>query len=165
MRKIWIAIVKLSGWKLHLPDMDKRPELRRCIFVVAPHTAIADFTIGAAFLWSMDVNGHVFIKKEFFRWPLKGLMLKNGCIPIDRGNRHNGMIEAAVKEFQRDHKLVVDGVVGPMTWDALDKAISQLDEKPIEKIYSVIIRNLDKTQAEAIANNYPGAEFIEGSVV
>ena len=73
--------------------------------------------------------------------------------------------EAGVKAFQSDHKLVVDGVVGPMTWDALDKAIAQLNEKPIEKIYSVIIRNLDKTQAEAIANNYPGAEIIEGSVV
>jgi peptidoglycan hydrolase-like protein with peptidoglycan-binding domain len=70
-----------------------------------------------------------------------------------------------VKAFQSDHKLVVDGVVLPMTWDALDKAIAQLVEEPIEKIYSVIIRNLDKTQAEAIANNYPGAEIIEGSVV
>ena len=70
--------------------------------------------------------------------------------------------EAGVKAFQSDHKLVVDGVVGPMTWDALDKAIAQLNEKPIEKIYSVIIRNLDKTQAEAIANNYPGAEIVEG---
>lgn len=70
--------------------------------------------------------------------------------------------EAGVKSFQSDHKLVVDGVVGPMTWDALDKAIAQLNEKPIEKIYSVIIRNLDKTQAEAIANNYPGAEIVEG---
>ena len=73
--------------------------------------------------------------------------------------------EAGVKSFQSDHRLVVDGVVGPMTWDALDKAIAQLNEKPSEKIYSVIIRNLDKTQAEAIANNYPGAEIIEGSVV
>ena len=70
--------------------------------------------------------------------------------------------EAAVKEFQRDHRLVVDGVVGVMTWDALDKAIAQLNEKPIEKTYSVIIRGLDKTQAEAIANNYPGAEIVEG---
>ena len=70
--------------------------------------------------------------------------------------------EAGVKAFQSDHKLVVDGVVGPMTWDALDKAIAQLNEKPIEKIYSVIIRNLDKTQAEAIANNYPGAEIVDG---
>ena len=73
--------------------------------------------------------------------------------------------EAAVRSFQSDNGLVIDGVVGVMTWDALDKAIAQLDEKPSEKIYSVIIRNLDKTQAEAIANNYPGAEIIEGSVV
>ena len=70
--------------------------------------------------------------------------------------------EAGVKSFQSDHRLVVDGVVGVMTWDALDKAIAQLDEKPVEKMYSVIIRGLDRTQAEAIANNYPGAEIIEG---
>lgn len=72
--------------------------------------------------------------------------------------------EAGVKAFQSDHKLVVDGVVGPMTWDALDKAVAQLDEKPSEKIYTVIIRGLDKAQSDAIANNYPGAEIIEGSV-
>ena len=29
-------------------------------------------------------------------------MLKNGCIPIDRGNRHNGMIESAVREFAKE---------------------------------------------------------------
>lgn len=72
--------------------------------------------------------------------------------------------EAGVKAFQSDHKLVVDGVVGPMTWDALDKAVAQLDEKPSEKIYTVIIRGLDKAKSDAIANNYPGAEIIEGSV-
>ena len=70
--------------------------------------------------------------------------------------------EAAVRSFQSDNGLVIDGVVGVMTWDALDKAVAQLDEKPSEKIYSVIIRGLDKAQADAIANNYPGAEIVKG---
>lgn len=99
MRRIWIAVVKLCGWKLNLPEPGTRPELSRCVFVVAPHTSIDDFLVGIAYLWALNVNGHVFIKKEFFRWPVKRLMLINGCIPIDRGNRHNGMIEAAVHEF------------------------------------------------------------------
>lgn len=101
MKKIWIAIVKLCGWNLLLPGMGERPELQRCVFVVAPHTAVSDFLVGAAYLWSLDVNGHIFIKKEFFRWPLGGILKKLGAIPIDRGNRHNDMIGTAVREFAK----------------------------------------------------------------
>lgn len=65
--------------------------------------------------------------------------------------------DAAVRAFQREHGLVVDGVCGPMTWDALDKAVQEIDQKPKDKTYTVMISGLDKTQAEAIAGNYPGA--------
>ena len=65
--------------------------------------------------------------------------------------------DAAVRAFQREHGLIVDGVCGPMTWDALDKAVNQSGQKPAEKTYTVTITGLDKTQAEAIAGNYPGA--------
>jgi len=63
--------------------------------------------------------------------------------------------EKAVKAFQQDHHLQVDGVIGPMTWDALLKA------EPIEKTYSVTIKGLDKTQAEAIHKNYPNSVISE----
>ena len=72
---------------------------------------------------------------------------------------------AAVMSFQSDHGLQVDGIVGPDTWAALDAAVGQIDGKPVEKTYSVVIAGLDKTQAEALAGNYPGARIIEGSVV
>jgi hypothetical protein len=72
---------------------------------------------------------------------------------------------AAVMSFQSDHGLQVDGVVGADTWAALDAAVSQISGQPAEKKYSVIISGLDKTQAEALAGNYPGARIIEGSVV
>lgn len=101
MKRIWIALVKLFGWRLLLPEPGSRPELKRCVFAVAPHTAVSDFLVGAAYLWALDVNGHIFIKKEFFRWPIGGLLRRLGAIPIDRGNRHNDMIGRAVAEFAK----------------------------------------------------------------
>ncbi len=75
---------------------------------------------------------------------------------------------AAVRAFQSDNRLVTDGVCGPMTWDALEKAMKQISQpKPpeSEKVYAVIISGLDKTQAETIAANYPAnSRIVEGSV-
>lgn len=41
---------------------------------------------------------------------------------------------SAIKSFQKDYKLLVDGVVGPVTSEALFKGVkSKLDRKPIEE--------------------------------
>lgn len=69
--------------------------------------------------------------------------------------------EQAVKAFQSDHKLGVDGVCGPMTWDALEKAVQQQEEKPKEKTYTVCIHHLDKTQSDALKGRYPNAVVTE----
>ena len=69
--------------------------------------------------------------------------------------------EKAVKDFQSDHKLTVDGVCGPMTWDALEKAIASLNTTPKDPTYTVCIHGLDKTQANAMKNNYPGCVVTE----
>ena len=68
--------------------------------------------------------------------------------------------EAAVKEFQRDHKLNQDGIVGPLTYEALEKAVASL-EPSVEKKYTVCIRRLDKAQADELKNKYPGATVTE----
>lgn len=107
MKKIWIAITKLGGWKFILPEKGTRPELERCVFCTAPHTSVADYLIGTAYLWSLGVNGKIFIKKEFFRWPLGGLLRHLGCIAIDRGNRHNDMVGTAVREFGKGGGLAI----------------------------------------------------------
>ena len=69
--------------------------------------------------------------------------------------------EAAVRSFQSDHRLTVDGVVGKNTWAELEKSVNQIAVKPVEAFYRVIISGLDLTQARALVNNYPGSTMEE----
>ncbi len=65
--------------------------------------------------------------------------------------------EAAVKFFQSDHRLEVDGVVGSATYGELERAVVSVSEKPAVESYSVTISGLDLTQANALALRYPGS--------
>ena len=107
MKKIWIAIVKLCGWKFVLPDKRMRPEVMRCVYAEAPHTAVSDFLIGIAYMWELGTPGHIFIKKEFFKWPVGGLLRRFGCVSIDRGNPKNGLVERAVRGFEENSEFSV----------------------------------------------------------
>ena len=70
--------------------------------------------------------------------------------------------EEAVKAFQRDHGLNPDGVVGPLTWDALQQEPSQEPEiAPSTGLYTVTIKYLTKDQADALKERYNGAVTIE----
>ena len=62
--------------------------------------------------------------------------------------------EAAVKAFQQDHGLKVDGIIGAQTWAALDSADPA-------KYYTVTIPNLTNAQADALIKQYPKATKIE----
>ena len=69
--------------------------------------------------------------------------------------------EVAVRSFQSDHRLMVDGVVGKNTWAELEKMINAISVKPSESSYRVIISGLDLTQAKALQANYPGSVIEE----
>ena len=97
MRKIWIQLVKLWGWQFEIPDLKDRPEIAHCVVAVAPHTAFVDYIVGAAVLFAAGVKPKIFVKKEFFNFFTRPLLLRLGLVPVDRGNRHNGLVEKAVK--------------------------------------------------------------------
>lgn len=61
--------------------------------------------------------------------------------------------EKAVRQFQRDNGLKVDGIVGQQTWNALQSGEGSL--------YTVTIPHLPKYKAEGLINTYPGAYMTE----
>ena len=58
--------------------------------------------------------------------------------------------EKAVKQFQQDWGLKVDGVIGPNTW-------AMLDSTPAKVLYTVTVPHMSLKDAEALAALYQGA--------
>ena len=107
MKKLWIAIVKLFGWKFDLPPADDLKRLHHCVLIEAPHTSIYDFLLGGACVWRMGLNARFFIKKEFFVFPLRHFLKWSGALPIDRGNKNNHMVDKAVEAFGKNDDFTV----------------------------------------------------------
>ena len=62
--------------------------------------------------------------------------------------------EKAVKEFQKDNGLKVDGIIGEQTWNALDQTT------PLT-LYAVTIPHMRKSEADALLEQYPCAVIVE----
>ena len=63
--------------------------------------------------------------------------------------------QAAVVQFQRDNCLVMDGIVGPITWAELDGAAEKV------KTYYAMITGLTKEETVTLLRQYPTANIIE----
>lgn len=95
-------------------------------------------------------NKNIYVKQVQEKLLALGYSLGICGVDGDFGNA----TEAAVKKFQKDHGLTVDGVVGAKTYAALDAA--QPGEKQEEKKYTVTARHLNKAQAEEVIKKYGG---------
>ena len=64
--------------------------------------------------------------------------------------------EKAVKQFQQDWGLKVDGIVGHDTWKALE---SSIELNPV--LYTVTIPHVTKSVADELTKNYNGTAVPE----
>lgn len=97
-----LMYLRLTGWEL----VGKRPDLKKYIFIMAPHTSQSDFVMGKMFSSTKRIRTHFLIKKESFFFPL-GIILKLlGGIPVDRSNNRN-LAGQLVKRFNNSEELVL----------------------------------------------------------
>lgn len=116
MKKFWVFVTRLHGWKLETPDLSQRPEVRHCVLAMAPHTCIEDFFVGAATLFATHdhqdrkaprLNPHIFMKKEFFNWFTGPILRSLGVIAVDRGNRSNNLVAKAVEALNSNPNCMI----------------------------------------------------------
>lgn len=105
MKKLWILIVRLFGWKFDVPADGERPEIQHCVLIMAPHTSIYDFFVGAACVWMIKVNSKIFMKKDFFNWFTRPFLNHFGVVPVDRGNSQNHLVDYAVDLFRQNERF------------------------------------------------------------
>ncbi|MGN0187364.1 MAG: lysophospholipid acyltransferase family protein [Paludibacteraceae bacterium] len=97
-----LRLLAWCGWQINnkaeLPD--------KCVVCIAPHTSNWDFVLGLLFRQALGVNIAFLMKKEWFRFPLGGVMRRCGGIPVDR-SRHASLTDQTAAVFARhDHFYV-----------------------------------------------------------
>lgn len=107
MKRLWVSIVRLFGWKFDPLSEETLSRSHHCVIIEAPHTSIYDFLLGAACVWHLGLNGRFFIKKEFFVFPIRRFLKRCGALPIDRGNRSNHIVDSAVKALKENKDITI----------------------------------------------------------
>src|SRR5574344_1592929 len=92
----------LMGWKAIEPPV---PE-PKCVILGVPHTSFWDFVVSYLYYTSVGGKTNIMIKKEFFRWPVKKLLISLGGIPVDRSRAAGAeLIMHTIEEFNSRETL------------------------------------------------------------
>jgi 1-acyl-sn-glycerol-3-phosphate acyltransferase len=95
LRPLYILIFeKLLGWKIQ----GHKPEIKKFVVIVAPHTSNWDFMVGEWARSSLRMKGWYIGKKEIFVWPFGYLFRALGGFPVDR-NKSTNLVDQIVAIF------------------------------------------------------------------
>lgn len=109
LRQLAKFLFRRNGWRL---DNSGYEDLRRYVLISAPHTSNWDFIYGLAAYDLLGVDFRFTIKKEWVRFPLKGLFLRLGAIGIDRRPKRartgkNSLVHVMAELFEDNEELVI----------------------------------------------------------
>lgn len=103
MKKTAAFILRCFGWRVD----PFTPSERKYVLIVAPHTSNWDFVIGRLAFWTKSLPARFMIKKEFFRFPIGGVLRALGGLPVERGTGGGRAVEEAVRLLQTHEAMAL----------------------------------------------------------
>ena len=96
------TVLQIAGWRM----IGQLPTHKKLIMAVAPHTSNWDFFVGLFALFGIGARLHWIGKHTIFRWPVRGLLLRLGGIPVNR-TLAQSTVEQTVDRFRQEKALIV----------------------------------------------------------
>lgn len=95
LQRFCLAVLRLFGWQaLSAPLPGPKG-----IIIVYPHTSNWDFPLGLLYRFGTGLRTNWMGKDSIFRWPVRGLFLRMGGVPVNR-RAASGFIGAAIEQYR-----------------------------------------------------------------
>lgn len=95
-----LIFFKLLGWRL----IGELPTSKKYLFVAVPHTSNWDFVYGWLAIRALDLNVTIFVKDNFFVWPLTYICRFFGVAPVNRRESTN-FVDSIARQFAEHEEL------------------------------------------------------------
>jgi len=99
-RFIGRMLLRMVGYKVE----GKFANEPKMILIAAPHTSNWDLIIALGTILSLGVRINFMMKKEAFFFPLKGLLMALGGVPLDRSSPKRAVVQT-MKQFRNNDKF------------------------------------------------------------
>ena len=97
------GLYKLFGWKV----VGTKPNLKKYVIIVAPHTSNWDFFVGWGARNVIGFRPNFLAKNSLFKIPLIGWFLKFiGGVPVDR-SKHTNLVDQVVKLYKEREAFIM----------------------------------------------------------
>lgn len=96
MKRFARFLLRINGWKY----VGELPKVRKAIILSAPHTSNWDFIWGKLAFLAYDIKTYIFLKKEFFFFPMNLIFKALNVLPLNRADA-TGMVKYIVKAFDK----------------------------------------------------------------
>lgn len=105
-QKISLKLFHRLGWKFVGTEtaFQTWEETKKCVLIVAPHTAKADYSLGYLALLALGKKAKFLINKKFFFFPLGAILRAHGGIPVASG-KDKDFLKNMTEYFEKSEQM------------------------------------------------------------